>query len=439
MLYWGQLLHFYQPPTQTYAVLARIADESYRPLLTVFEEHPAVQVTFNINGVLLDLFHEHGMDDIVERLSALVQRGQVELTGTGKFHPLLPLLPADEMERQLRLDAETKRRYFGDAIELRGCFPPELAFDRSVVAPVVRTGHEWVLLSGVANPVSWPTRRVDRIAPGAEAREGPPLAVLYRDDILSNRISFRSVDATGFVHDLDSRVPANRDLDAYVVTGMDAETYGHHIKDWERVFLAAVYARLAPAVPVGGGVAHAEPRVRTGAASIAVQDHGPRILTAQLSRIVAAFPPGETVEPRAASWSTSEDEIRQGNPFPLWATPGNPIHAAQWELLQLAIDLVHRAQELADSEPSREEAVRARALLDRAEHSCQWWWASRRPMWSVPMIERGLLLQWETIISAYHAVDLSHADPIVKRNLYERVMLARTLRDHIEANFYTTD
>jgi len=30
----------------------------------------------------------------------------------------------------------------------------------------------------------------------------------------------------------------------YVVTAMDAETYGHHIKDWEDLFLAEVYEEI---------------------------------------------------------------------------------------------------------------------------------------------------------------------------------------------------
>ena len=39
----------------------------------------------------------------------------------------------------------------------------------------------------------------------------------------------------------------------------------------------------------------------------------------------------------------------------------------------------------------------ARVLLDRAQHSCQQWWASKRPWYSVDMIIRGLQ---ELILSA---------------------------------------
>jgi hypothetical protein len=45
MIYWAQLLHFYQPPTQVPSVLRRICDESYRPLLKVFQEYPNARST----------------------------------------------------------------------------------------------------------------------------------------------------------------------------------------------------------------------------------------------------------------------------------------------------------------------------------------------------------------------------------------------------------
>ncbi len=78
MTYWAQLLHFYQPPTQTHEVLRRVADESYRPLLAVLKEHPGAKLAININGVLTELLLEHGMGDIVAGLRELGERGQVE-------------------------------------------------------------------------------------------------------------------------------------------------------------------------------------------------------------------------------------------------------------------------------------------------------------------------------------------------------------------------
>ncbi len=50
MIYWAPLFHFYQPPTQTPGILMKVSNESYRPILAVFDEFPHAKATFNING-----------------------------------------------------------------------------------------------------------------------------------------------------------------------------------------------------------------------------------------------------------------------------------------------------------------------------------------------------------------------------------------------------
>jgi alpha-amylase/alpha-mannosidase (GH57 family) len=71
MIYWAQLLHFYQPPTQVPSVLRKICDESYRPLLQVFEEYPSARVTINFNGVLTDMMMDCGHKDVIDGLKSL--------------------------------------------------------------------------------------------------------------------------------------------------------------------------------------------------------------------------------------------------------------------------------------------------------------------------------------------------------------------------------
>lgn len=46
-------------------------------------------------------------------------------------------------------------------------------------------------------------------------------------------------------------------------------------------------------------------------------------------------------------------------------------------------------------------------LLDRALHSCQFWWASRRPMWDLNMVERGLAEQRAVALNAMKALTMS--------------------------------
>jgi len=70
-------------------------------------------------------------------------------------------------------------------------------------------------------------------------------------------------------------------------------------------------------------------------------------------------------------------------------------------------------------------------LLDRALHSCQFWWASRRPMWDINLIHKGLLEQCQAIVNAYRAINLSQADEGIKKECYRKLIVSRNLRDKI--------
>src|SRR3972149_1251170 len=87
---WANFLHFYQPPTQKRVWVDRITTEAYRPVLKGLLDHPSARITFNINGVLLDLWEEFGHKDVIEMVGQLLDKKQIELTGSAKYHPLLP-------------------------------------------------------------------------------------------------------------------------------------------------------------------------------------------------------------------------------------------------------------------------------------------------------------------------------------------------------------
>src|SRR5581483_9544072 len=101
VIYWAPLLHFYQPPMQIPEVLRKVVDESYRPLIDVFRQYPYAKVTVNINGVLTEMLYESGYEDVIDGLRSLSEAGTLEFVGSGKYHPILPLLPDAEIRRQI--------------------------------------------------------------------------------------------------------------------------------------------------------------------------------------------------------------------------------------------------------------------------------------------------------------------------------------------------
>ena len=403
MTAWAQLLHFYQPPTQTHDILRRVADESYRPLIQVIREHENARLAVNINGVLTEMLIEHGMGDVVTGLAELAERGRIEFTGSGKFHPILPLIPADYRDRSISENASANRAAFGAAWQPSGFFPPEMCYSSDIVQSIASGGYDWVIVSGVACPIEWTTTSVAQLDSG-----GRTLGVLFRDDGLSNSISFRHTDATRFVKGL-----ASRGRDGYVVTAMDAETYGHHLRHWERDFLAAAFAAVAAS---DGEVEIVRP-----------------------SELFQRFPPGPVVEPLASSWSTSLEDIAAGNPYPLWNSPGNETQGLQWDIVHHGIALTASAAAHADTEAARRAWVIADERLQPALHSCQFWWASRHPMWDVPMIHRGLQLLVEAALYAAKSVRSSGAPGDVKAQAGWRLAAVNEARAQLERELFGAD
>lgn len=404
----GLLLHFYQPPGQSADVLARIADQSYRPLLRVIRGRPNLRASVNINAVTVEMLRTHGHRDVIVGLRDLALSGQIELTGSGAYHPILPLIPPDEAARQIALSGEQLSAVFNEAYLGEGFFPPEMACGPETARQVAAGGFRWMLVSGIACPVTWPLEWVHRV------EDTPDLAVLFRDDILSNIIAFRSTDVPGFIGKLRALLhPRN---DRYVVIAMDAETFGHHIAGWEEEFLGRLYDVIArrPAALRGRGMRGLDTSF---------------IHPAKLSEIVDQFEAGAPIPLRPSSWSTSAADIAAGVPYPLWLHPDNQAHDLLWRHLDQTIWMVMEARRTA---PDTEEYRSARGLLDRALCSDPSWWASRRPHWSPGLVQRGLNLQREALLPATRAILRGMGTSGDKRAAEDRLAAAHTLAGRLE-------
>jgi len=426
MIYWAPLLHFYQPSLQLYSVLDKVCRESYRPLIEVMNQHPNARVTVNINGALTELLYETGHVDVIDGLRDLAEKKQIEFTGSGKYHPILPLIPHDEMVRQIRRNHLINKHFFGDVYAPRGFFPPEMAFSKDVVVPIIATRHEWVILSGVACPVTWPMDVIHELNV-----DDDKVAIFFRDDILSNRISFQDIDGKRFIDHLKGL--KREEGDVYVITAMDAETFGHHIQHWEKLFLANVYEAMDPAKDLYPEVKQKKVLSDQHLSILKYQAEAgsSEIRTVLISNLLDIFKRGKKITPKSSSWSTSEQDIRAGNYYPLWKDKNNPLHVLQWEHLNLAIELHDKAQELADNPTSHQFAEIARGLLDTALQSDQFWWANKGSRWDINMVDRGLRQHQEVMLNAYKSISMSNSSEEVKRVYYYRVVVSRDIRNKI--------
>jgi alpha-amylase/alpha-mannosidase (GH57 family) len=396
-------------------MVRKIANESYRPLISLYRDMPEAKATVNITGSLTEILSDLGMDDIIEGLRTLARKGRIEFTGTAKYHPILPLLPQEEMKRQIELNAETNKYFFGRAYRPKGFFPPELSYGKQIVKPIVETGHEWFLMSGVGCPAEWPINTVYKVDD-----EGKQVSVLFRDDLLSNMIGFQSMEmGKPFLEKLREVRSQAKTEDIYVITALDAETFGHHIKNWEKLFLLKTYEEIK------------QQKVLSEEQRRILEVGKGEIEAVTVSELLDAFPQGATIEPKPSSWSTTGEDLAKGDPYPLWDGKSNPMHECLWDSLRVCMDLVKKSLEVADNDESKKHANIARLMLDRAEHSDQFWWASKKPWWDINMVAKGLGDQQLTIINAYRAIKSSSCSEDIKRECFKKVVLARDCENRV--------
>ena len=341
-MYWANFLHIYQPPTQRPSILKRVVEESYRRILAELKCAPEAKLTLNIPGCLTELLAQYGYADVICDIRELLEKGRIELTGTAKYHPLLPKMPAAEIVRQILLDGETNRHYFGESYNPQGFFPPEAAYDRRLAEIVAGLGFKWILAEELSYKGKFgeaPRDRICKIANG--------LLIFFRE----RQASFRILSGQlGTVKLFEDHFAHRLDLDEYLLTAMDGETFGHHRPGMEKLLFEIYKSR--------------------------------RLKTVTISELIRLFPKREAVETVPSTWALMEKDLEKNAPFSRWDDPGNEIQKKQWELTKLAIDSVNNSKFTTSS-------CHARQLLDKALHSDQYWWASARPWWSLEMIEAG--------------------------------------------------
>lgn len=297
-------------------------------------ENSKTKLTLNISAVLTEMLAENGCTDVIENIRTLLQRGQLELTDSAKYHPLLPKLPESQIIRQVHLNHETNRKYFGDLYQPKGFFPPEMGYDGRVGKIIQKLGYKWIILDELACPVPLDAAKTFVDSAG--------MKYFFRERDASFKIlSAQLGTAQSVIREFGDRLEKNE----YLLTAMDGETFGHHRPGLEQLLLE-IYK-------------------------------SPQIPTVFISDLPEMFPDTLTVDPLPSTWAFTAKDIFKKNPFSRWDDPANSIHKKQWKLTNLVLKLV-------DQEGPEEQR-----LVDTALYSDQYWWASAKPWWSLEIIERG--------------------------------------------------
>lgn len=343
-MFWSNFLHIYQPPTQKAFWINKIARESYSKLTKGLKENPKAKATLNINAILSELLIKHGWQNIIDTIRLLAKRGQIEFAESAKYHPFLPLLPENEIIRQIELNNHTNKKIFGSCYQPRGFFPTEMGYNEKIGKIVSRLNFKWIILAELAYPEKNKPLN-DTLYLHKKHKE---LVVFFRDRDVSFRLLSAEVgvaveSASMLVNLFNEEI---KEKNKFLITAVDGETFGHHRPGLELLLFDLYKNKYLKSVT--------------------------------LSELINIFPKREQVSPRPSTWALLKKDIQKNTPFSRWNNKDNAIQQRQWQLTGLAISLIKKYPQTG-----------ARKLLDRALHSDQYWWASAQPWWSIEMIEAG--------------------------------------------------
>lgn len=345
-MYWVNFLHLYQPPDQYEDLLRVLVETCYSQIFRILKNNPHQKMTLNIAGSLTEQFAKRGYSFLIEEIKELLQKGQLEMTDSAKYHAFLPLLPESEVKRQILLNRITNKRYFGKFYQPRGIHLPEMAYSKKLGKIIAEMGYEWVIL----NETSFKGKLFEKIDTSKifVLKGYPNLKIFFRNRKISDVIQ------RGFVSKPDDFYQAiqNEGIgeNEYLITAVDGETFGHHRPGLEKV-LEKIYQEG-------------------------------KVKTYHIADLLKTIPINGEIDPIPGSWASLESEIKKKIYYTQWKYPKNPIHQRQWRLTYLAIQTVNENKK----DPNYKKA---RKILDKALFSCQYWWAGAVPWWEIEYIEKG--------------------------------------------------
>lgn len=359
---------------------------------------------------VLDL-HMEIMKLVLQRHREAEEHGQVELTTTPFFHPILPLvidsssaqrampgrtLPKkfawpQDAEAQLTLAIEQHAAVFGRAP--RGLWPGEGAVSPEMVPMLARSGIEYfctdeeVLFATLKRDPAWRSASVDHLElfQGWRVRsDGAEVNALFRERPLSDFIGFtaaKNEPAQAAMHLLfHLRHIADLVNDRGIIPLMlDGENAWEHFRDGGEAFLRALYAGI-----------DADPRLR----SVTIGDY------------LRAHPPQKQVTTlHSGSWI--------GANYDIWI--GEPEENRAWELLgETRAWLEKRMPTLTPTQA----AAAHKAILAAEGSDWFWWYGPDFTTENDPLFDRLFRAQLHAVYTACGAVAPSSLEvPITERDV----------------------
>ncbi len=136
-------LHNHQPVGNFDGVFEQAYRDGYLPFLELMEQYGEIAFTLHTSGPLLEWLADH-RPEYVDRLRALVARGQVEILGGAFYEPILPMIPRRDRVGQIRAYTSHLRELL--RCKVRGLWLAERVWEPELVTDLVEADIEFTLL-----------------------------------------------------------------------------------------------------------------------------------------------------------------------------------------------------------------------------------------------------------------------------------------------------
>ncbi len=214
----GLVFHNHQPVGQSDEVFEEIYGRAYALMIAALERHPGVHVGLHYTGSLLDWLRVN-KPDFMQRIRALVERGQVEVLSGGYYEPILPAIPDDDKRAQIRKLTDSVWDDFGYSAS--GMWLAERVWEPTLPTPIHDAGIEWTLVDDIHFKMVGLTDD-DLTGYFVTEDEGNPVNIFGTSKQLRYTIPWRAVDETlEYLHGEAIHEPGK-----ILVMGDDGEKFG---------------------------------------------------------------------------------------------------------------------------------------------------------------------------------------------------------------------
>lgn len=219
--------HNHQPLGNFDYVFEAAYEKSYRPFFELASRFP-IRFATHFSGILLDWIEIHHPEHI-ERLRAMVARGQLEMISGGFFEPILAVIPPHDQQAQIALLTERIKRLFGTTPQ--GIWLAERVWEEPLASVLHDAGMRYVLLDDT-HFLHAGLRESDLTGYYLTEDLGKTLAVFPISKALRYTIPFVPVDETlRVLRDMASEAGSN-----IVSFADDGEKFGVWPATYDRVY-----------------------------------------------------------------------------------------------------------------------------------------------------------------------------------------------------------